>query len=51
MKERKKEKSVALKTSSNDGTEEEDEMAYVTRRSKILSRRTKAFKRRVRPAE
>jgi len=32
MKEGKKEKSIALKTSQNDVTEEDDEMAYDTRR-------------------
>ena len=33
VKEGKKEKSIALKISQSEVTEEEDEMAYVTRRS------------------
>ncbi|KAH0692922.1 hypothetical protein KY290_021079 [Solanum tuberosum] len=48
MKEGKKEKSVALKTSSNDGTEEEeeDDMAYVTRRFQKIIKKHRGFQKK-----
>ncbi|XP_049342929.1 uncharacterized protein LOC125807259 [Solanum verrucosum] len=44
MKEGKKEKSVALKTSQNDVTEEDDEMTYVTRRFQKIIKKHEGFR-------
>ncbi|XP_049397273.1 uncharacterized protein LOC125861406 [Solanum stenotomum] len=46
IKEGKKEKSVALKTSQNDVTEEEDEMAYVTRRFQKIIKKHGGFQKK-----
>ncbi|XP_015159183.1 uncharacterized protein [Solanum tuberosum] len=51
VKEWKKEKSVALKTSQNDVTEEEDEMAYVTKIFQKNINKHGVSKRKLRPAE
>lgn len=46
MKEGNKEKSVALKTSSNDVTEEQDKMSYVTRRFQKIIKKHKVFQKK-----
>ncbi|XP_015167052.1 uncharacterized protein [Solanum tuberosum] len=46
MKEGKKEKSVALKTSQNDVTGEEDEMAYVTKRFQKIIKKHGGFQKK-----
>lgn len=46
MKEGKKEKSITLKTSQNDVTEEENEMAYVTRRFQKIIKKHEGFQKK-----
>ncbi|XP_049368191.1 uncharacterized protein LOC125833082 [Solanum verrucosum] len=46
VKEGKKEKSVALRTSLNDGSEEEDEMTYLTRRFKKIIKNHGGFQKK-----
>lgn len=51
MKEGKKERSIALKTSINEVIEEEAEMAYVIRRFSKIIMKQKVSQRRIPPAK